>query len=127
VVGKGEAVGGGQRRQPLGARRRRSYGIKPLVAQSVRPITTQVDTHRTAVGFRYFAEPCQRHRLELHDLGLVHLEHENVLRPSQPVRAGVEASCQDHHLAQSGCDDVEEEVVEEPPMRTSLLRVLDEP
>jgi hypothetical protein len=56
----------------------------------------------------------QRERLELHDLGLVDLEHDSVLRPGQPVGSGVEAGRQDDRLPRPGGCRVEEEVVKEP-------------
>ncbi len=109
VLGVGRQIA----EQAFGTPRRRLVGVEARLLQCGRPVETQIDRHRAAVGGGLCADLGERPRLELDHLRLVHLVHDGARGPLQPVSARIQARCQDHHLPDPRGRRVGEEVVEE--------------
>ena len=84
--------------QTLGQPGCRCAGIKAGGPQRGRPVGAQVDGDGASDRGRLGAEIGQSACLEFDHRGLIDLVHRGAVGPGQPVGAGVQARCQDHHL-----------------------------
>ncbi|CAG7323885.1 hypothetical protein PICSAR65_02739 [Mycobacterium avium subsp. paratuberculosis] len=100
--------------QLLGDPRRGLGRVETHPPQRRRPVVAQVDADRAPVGGQPGVQPAQHPGLEIEHPRPVDLVDRGPARPPQPVRPGVQARCQDHHLANARAARLGEEFVHEP-------------
>ena len=103
--------------QLLGNPHRGRGGVETDPPQRGRPILTQIDADRAPARVQLGTQAAKHFGFEVEYLRPVDLVNGCPRRPPQPVRPGVQAGRQDHHLANARPPGVGEEFVDEPGVR----------